>query len=62
MNNPSQGQAQEKQENVAGAASVKPKFLRGADKQRNREVGHLLKNTSMHRPMAVRSVPHARGR
>ena len=59
MNNPSPVHAPA---NVVAAASMKMKLAREADKLRNREVGHMLKSTSLHRPTITRSVPHSRGR
>jgi len=47
---------------VVATPALKAKLVRETGKQRNREVGHLLKSTSLHRPMITRSVPHARGR
>ena len=58
MNNPSPAQAPA---NVT-ADSQKIKVTREADKKRNREVSHLLKTASLHRPVITRSVPHVRGR
>jgi hypothetical protein len=48
--------------NVASTITLKTKLAREADRQRNREIGHLLKTASLHRPTINRSVPHARGR
>jgi hypothetical protein len=59
MNNPTPAQAPA---NLIAAASMKLKNARQAEKQHNREVGHLLKAASLHRPSIVRSVPHVRGR
>jgi hypothetical protein len=42
--------------------SPKAKIARGAEKQHNREVGHMLKAASLHRPTITRSLPHSRGR
>ena len=58
MNNPSLAQAPA---NVT-ADTMKMKIAREADKKRNREVSHLLKTASLHRPVITRSVPHVRGR
>jgi hypothetical protein len=48
----------------APAATPNPalKLNRGADKQRNRAIGHFLKHASHHRPSAIRSMSHSRGR
>ena len=59
MNNPFQVQAPA---NEPTATSMKLKTTREAEKQRNREIGHLVKTASQHRPMITRSVPHSRGR
>jgi hypothetical protein len=59
MNNPSPAQTPA---NLITAASMKLKIAREAEKQHNREVGHLLKAASLHRPSITRSVPHVRGR
>lgn len=40
----------------------KNKIAWEADKKRNREVGHMLKAASLHRPTITRSLPHSRGR
>jgi len=48
--------------NVVAAAAMKMKVSREADKKHNREIGHLVKATSLHRPMITRSMPHVRGR
>ncbi len=59
MNNPSPAPIP-----VKPAVTVDPKvkLSRGADKQHNREVGHLLKSPSLQRHLPPRSLPHARGR
>lgn len=59
MNNPSLVQPST---NVAALAAMKLKAAREADKQRNREIGQLLRQSTLHRPMVVRSLPHSRGR
>ncbi len=59
MNNPSPIQVPA---SVAALTGVKMKLAREANQLRNREVGHMLKAASLHRPMITRSVPHARGR
>ena len=48
--------------NVADAAGLKMKLAREANMKRNREIGHMLKTASLHRPSITRSVPHVRGR
>ncbi|MBI4625887.1 MAG: hypothetical protein HY736_22030 [Verrucomicrobia bacterium] len=58
MNNPTQAQTPA----LVPATTPKPKIAWAADKKRNREVGHLLKTASLHRPTITRSMPHARGR
>lgn len=40
----------------------KNKIAWETDKKRNREVGHMLKTASLHRPTITRSLPHSRGR
>jgi len=47
---------------VAAVASLKMKLARESDLRRNREIGHVLKSTSAHRPNFARSLPHSRGR
>ena len=59
MNNPSPTPTPA---NIAVPDSLKRKIARDADKQRNREIGHMLKTASLHRPSIIRSVPHVRGR
>ena len=44
------------------AVNPKVKIARGAEKQHNREIGHMLKTASLHRPVITRSLPHSRGR
>ena len=59
MNKPSPAQTPA---NLIAAASQKLKIARQVEKQHNREVGHMLKTASLHRPSITRSVPHVRGR
>ena len=47
---------------LAAAASLKQRNARLVEKQHNRDVGHMLKTASQHRPSITRSVPHVRGR
>ena len=44
------------------AAAIKPKLPRESFKLHNREIEQRVKAASLHRPMIIRSVPHARGR
>jgi hypothetical protein len=59
MNNPNQVPAPA---NITGANTPKTKIAWEADKKHNREVGHMLKTASLHRPTITRSLPHSRGR